>query len=120
LVESFRESGLTVEADIALPAVPLPRGVDVSAYRVVQELLTNALKYADGPVSLGIELVPDRLRISCVNTIGSSRIVPGSGLGLQGMAERAGQLGGTLDRSRSADDRFVVDVDIPLDREVAS
>ena len=52
--------------------------------------------------------------------VGSSRIVRGSGLGLQGMAERVGQLGGTLDRSRTADDRFVVDVDIPLDREQAS
>ena len=120
LVESFREGGLTVEADIALPAAPLSGGVDVSAYRVVQELLTNALKYADSPVWLGVESKPDRLRISCANAVGSSRITSGSGLGLQGMAERVGYLGGTLDRSRSADDRFIVDVDIPLDREQAS
>jgi signal transduction histidine kinase len=119
LVESFRESGLTVEADIAQLAAPLPGGVDVSAYRVVQELLTN-VKYADGPVWLGVDSKPDRLRISCANAVGSSQIVRGSGLGLQGMAERVGQLGGTLDRSRTADDRFVVDVGIPLDREQAS
>jgi len=114
LVESFRESGLDVEADIALPMVKLPGGVDVSAYRVVQELLTNALKYADGPVRLGVTTSPDRLRICCANPIGTSQVVTGSGLGLQGMAERVGMLGGTLHRSRSADDRFVVDVDIPL------
>jgi signal transduction histidine kinase len=120
LVESFRESGLEVEAALALPPVPLSGGVDVSAYRVVQELLTNALKYADGPVRLGVDSAPDRLRISCANPVGTSRVVPGSGLGLQGMAERVGLLGGTLDRGRSADDRFVVDVDIPLAREAAS
>jgi signal transduction histidine kinase len=120
LVKSYRESGLKVEADIPQLAAPLPGGVDVSAYRVVQELLTNALRYADGPVWLGVESTPDRLRISCANAVRSTRIVRGSGLGLQGMAERVGQLGGTLDRSQSADDRFVVDVEIPLDREPAS
>ena len=119
-MESYRESGLKVEADLPQLAAPLPGGVDVSAYRVVQELLTNALRYADGPVWLGVESTPDRLRISCANAVRSTRIVRGSGLGLQGMAERVGQLGGTLDRSQSADDRFVVDVEIPLDREPAS
>jgi signal transduction histidine kinase len=120
LVKSFRDSGLDVEADLAVPTVPLCGGVDVSAYRVVQELLTNALKYADGPVRLGIESTPDRLRISCANPVGSSRVVAGSGLGLQGMAERVGVLGGTLNRGRSDDDRFVVDVDIPLAGQTAS
>jgi signal transduction histidine kinase len=120
LVESFRDSGLEVEADLALPPVPLAGGVDVSAYRVVQELLTNALKHADGPARLGVESTADRLRISCANPVGTSRVVAGSGLGLQGMAERVGLLGGTLDRRRSGDDRFVVDVDIPLAREPAS
>ena len=120
LVETFRENGLRVEADLALPAAPLSGGVDVSAYRVVQELLTNALKHAGGPVRLGIESAPDRLRIYCENPIGAARTVPGSGLGLQGMAERVGLLGGTLDQRRSADDRFVVDVEIPLTREAAS
>jgi signal transduction histidine kinase len=120
LVESFRDSGLEVEADLALPPVPLAGGVDVSAYRVVQELLTNALKHADGPARLGVESTADRLRISCANPVGTSRVVAGSGLGLQGMAERVGLLGGTLDRRRSGDDRFVVDVDIPLAREPGS
>jgi signal transduction histidine kinase len=119
LLDTFRDSGLDVEADLALPAAPLSGGVDVSAYRVVQELLTNALKYADGPVRLGIESAPDRLRISCANTVGANRFAAGSGLGLQGMAERIGMLGGTVHRERSKD-RFVVDVDIPLAQETAS
>ncbi len=120
LVESFRNSGLEVKADLALPPVSLPGGVDVSAYRMVQELLTNALKYADGPVRLGVESAGDRLRISCTNPVRTSRVAAGSGLGLQGMAERVSLLGGTLNRTYSADDRFVVDVDIPLARQAAS
>jgi signal transduction histidine kinase len=116
LVETFRGNGLEVEAVLALPAEPLSGGVDVSAYRVVQELLTNALKYAGGAVRLSIDSAPDRLRISCANPVGPGRAVPGSGLGLQGITERVGLLGGTLDRRR-ADDRFVVEVDIPLARE---
>jgi signal transduction histidine kinase len=119
LLDTFRDSGLDVKADLALPAVPLSGGVDVSAYRVVQELLTNALKYADGPVRLGVESAPDRLRISCTNPVGANRFAVGSGLGLQGMAERIGMLGGTLHRERR-DDCFVVDVDIPLAQETAS
>jgi signal transduction histidine kinase len=120
LVAAFRESGLELNVELARPTEPLPSGVDVSAYRVVQELLTNALKYADGPVRLGVELAPDRLRISCANPVGAARVVPGSGLGLQGMAERVGLMGGSLDRRRSADDQFVVEVDIPLVGQAAS
>jgi signal transduction histidine kinase len=86
---------------------------------VVQALLTNALKYSEGSVRLRVEATPDQLRISCANPIGTSRVAPGSGLGLQGMAERVGLLGGTLDRARGADNRFVVDVDIPLIRQDA-
>ncbi len=120
LVESFRDSGLEVQAELALPTAPLSGGVDVSAYRVVQELLTNALKYADGPVRLGVESTPDLLRICCANPVGTSQVMAGSGLGLQGMAERVGVLGGTLTRRRGDDDRFMVDVDIPLARQAAS
>jgi signal transduction histidine kinase len=120
LVETFRGNGLDVRADLALPRTPLRGGVDISAYRVVQELLTNALKYADGPVRLGVESAPDGLRISCANPVGPARVVAGAGLGLQGMAERVSLLGGTLDRGRSADDRFVVDVEIPLAPEAAT
>jgi signal transduction histidine kinase len=121
LLETFRDSGLEVKAELALPSVPLAGGIDVSVYRVVQELLTNALKYADGPALLCVQSASDRLRISCANSVGSSPLAAGSGLGLQGMAERVAVLGGgTLDRSRSADGQFVVDVDIPLARQATS
>ncbi len=69
LVEGFRDSGLEVADELALPAETLPGGVDVSAYRVVQELLTNALKYGAGPARLVVATEPDRLRISCANPV---------------------------------------------------
>jgi signal transduction histidine kinase len=120
LVESFRASGLEVQADLDLPAASLPGGVDVSAYRVVQELLTNALKYADGAVRLSVTSTAGRLRIWCANPVGPVGAGAGSGLGLQGITERVSLLGGTVDRGRRADGRFVVEVDIPLAREPAS
>jgi signal transduction histidine kinase len=116
LVAEFRDSGLAVDADFELPETPLAGGVDVSAYRVVQEALTNALKYADGQVRLRVAAQHDRLLISCTNAVGQVRTAGtnGSGLGLQGMAERVALLGGTLHSGSTPDARFVVDVDIPL------
>lgn len=116
LIDTFRAHGLPVEAHLD-PADPvLPGGVDVSAYRVVQELLTNALRYADGPVRLAITARPDRLRISCANPVGAGQAGTGSGLGLPGMTERVALLGGSVHRTNHGG-RFAVEVDIPLTRE---
>ncbi len=113
LVESFRGNGLSIEAVLDLPTSPVPGGVDVSAYRVVQEALTNALKYADGPVSLAVESGPGTVRIRATNPVGA-RSPNGSGLGLQGMAERVELLGGTLARA-TTDRGFELDVVLPLE-----
>ena len=113
LVESFRRNGLAVEAALDLPTSPVPGGVDVSAYRVVQEALTNALKYADGTVSLAVGSDRAALRIRATNPVGA-RSPNGSGLGLQGMTERVEVLGGTLTRS-TTDHRFELDVVLPLE-----
>jgi signal transduction histidine kinase len=118
LLDSFRGSGLEVEATLAPPAGPLPGGVDVSAYRVVQELLTNALKHGAGSVRLEVSASGGTLRISCANPVARSA-GDGSGLGLQGVAERVSVLGGRLDPRRS-DGRFVVDVEIPLPAEAGA
>jgi signal transduction histidine kinase len=117
LVEDFRRAGLEVDAHLDLPDAPLPGGVDVSAYRVVQEALTNALKHADGAARLDVETEAGALRIRCANRVGP-RTGPGSGLGLAGMSERVSLLGGTLDQRRTGD-RFEVDAVIPLPAAVA-
>ena len=113
LVQSFRDGGLEVDAELDLPTTPLPSGVDVSAYRVVQEALTNAMKHADGPVRLRFTTTPDRVCISCTNPAGSSS-GGGSGLGLRGMAERVGLLGGSMGSTRTPNGDFALDVDLPL------
>jgi len=112
LVEELRAAGLDVDARLRLPEAPLPGGIDVSAYRVVQEALTNALKHSAGAAELVVEADGDLLRVRCANRVGEGG-GNGSGLGLTGMAERVAMLGGTLRHGR-AGDRFEVDATIPL------
>jgi signal transduction histidine kinase len=128
LVDAMRERGLDVAAALSLPGHPLPGGVDVSAYRLVQEALTNALRYGDGAARLEVTAGPQQLRIHCSNgvaahpqgsggtlTLSPARTsVAGSGLGLQGMAERVAILGGTLRHELVGGNRFEVEATIPL------
>ena len=112
LVDSFRAGGLEVDATLDPPTAPLPGGVDVSAYRVVQEALTNAQRYADGRAVLEVQEVGPHLRIACRNRVGDITST-GSGLGLQGIAERASLLGGAA-RHGQAGDHFEVEVLLPV------
>jgi signal transduction histidine kinase len=113
LVAGFRARGLDVDASLHLPSPPLPGGIDVSAYRLVQEALTNALKHGSGRVHLTVDADSEVLRIACANPL-AAQPGPGSGLGLQGMAERVGMLGGRLEHGRNGDGRFHVEATIPL------
>lgn len=116
LVQSFSAADLAVQATIDLPVVELAHGIEESAYRIVQEMLTNSLRYASGSVELVVSANHDRLRISCANAVGRGTSAAGSGLGLQGIAERVTLLGGTVNRTDDGR-RFAVEVDIPLARE---
>ena len=113
LVESMRAAGLDLDAELQLPAAEVPGGVDVSAYRVVQEALTNALKYGAGPTRLSVRAEQGVLRVSCRNPIASAAAAGGAGLGLQGMAERVRLLGGSLEHGR-VDGQYEVTALVPL------
>ncbi|MGW1435088.1 sensor histidine kinase [Streptomyces griseus] len=78
----------------------LPTPVELAAYRIVQESLTNALKHAaPGPVAVRITHVDGELVIEVTSVFGSrpGPTAPGSGAGLVGMRERVALLGGTFD-----------------------
>ena len=116
LVDRFRADGLAVDLalEVPEPAPDLPSGVDISAYRIVQEALTNALRYApDRAAGLRVRATPRVVAIQAWNdsdgTTGS-----GSGLGLLGMAERVSVLGGTLTHGTGPDGRFRLDATLPV------
>ncbi|MGA5145471.1 sensor histidine kinase [Streptomyces griseoincarnatus] len=99
LVENTRAAGLTVTTEVTGARRPLPPGVELSAYRIVQEALSNVLRHAPGATAhVTLAYGPRALRVEVVNTAPTREAPPsaGAGHGLLGMRERAVMLGGTL------------------------
>jgi len=100
LVEQVRSAGLTVEVHSAAAVPPLPPGVDLAAYRIVQEALTNSLKHASASTAV-IEIdYSDGMLALTVTDDGrgvGARNGNGNGHGLVGMRERVSLYGGTLE-----------------------
>lgn len=122
VVESFRGRGVRVDSEISVGEGGVPPGVDVSAYRLVQESLTNAAKHADlggGPVRVVLDDSSGELVIRCSSPLhlGGGTTQGGSGLGLTGMAERVAVLRGSL-RHGPVGDRFEVEARLPLGEAV--
>ncbi|MFI9425958.1 sensor histidine kinase [Streptomyces achromogenes] len=98
LVGTARANGLDVTLDAGHGEVPAP--VELAAYRIVQESLTNALKHAaEGSVRVVLRQREDLLdvRVTSPYRPGDTPRAPGSGAGLTGMRERAALLGGTFE-----------------------
>lgn len=112
LIDEVRARGLHVDAELAARHTA-SAVVDVSAYRIVQEGLTNALRHGDGSATLRIAEEAGKLTIHVGNGVGE-RPRPGSGLGLTGMAERVSLCGGQIRHGIGPDGRFVLDVRLPL------
>ncbi len=114
LVERFRRDGLDVHATIPDDLPSLATAVDVSSYRIVQEALNNALRYApDRRVELVVEAGRDNVAIRVVNRSGTQASSQGSGLGLLGLAERVSLLGGRLTHGLSGG-RFELAAELPV------
>ncbi|MFD9793660.1 sensor histidine kinase [Streptomyces sp. NPDC059070] len=100
MVERLRAGGLPVELRVAGTARPLAPGVDLCAYRVVQEALTNVLKHAPGArTAVEVCYEPHHIALSVVNEAQGAdpaRNRSGGGHGLIGMRERAKLYGGTI------------------------
>ena len=116
LVEQMRRSGLPVELRIEGEPVQLPAGIDLSAYRIVQEALTNVVRHAgDAAAEVVIRYEAHALELDVVDDgrdPGTS--ANGSGHGLIGMRERAALYGGTLDAGTQAGGGYAVRARLPL------
>jgi len=112
LVERIRAVGLKVDFDIEGAQRELPGEVELTAYRLVQEALTNALKYGSD-AAVVIEYGPEKLGVRVVNALNpEAEPVPGGGAGLVGMTERVRLLGGKVHAGLSGD-HWKVSAEIP-------
>ena len=106
--------GMPVRLVIEGEPRPLSQVVEASAYRIVQEALTNARRHAPGrEVTLTVSYGGDQLRVHLANLSDLSDKSDGGGFGIQGMRERAALLGGTLRAGPSAGGTFVVEATLP-------
>ena len=115
LVSQVTEAGLPVELSIEGDVAELPAGIDVSAYRIVQEALTNALKHA-GPATarVVVRYRPEELELEVVDT-GLGLAEAGSGHGLVGMHERVSLYGGEIEAGSGDAGGFTVRARLPLE-----
>src|SRR5690606_7277798 len=98
LLARFRAAGLPVErVESGAPLPEHPR-LTMTIYRVIQESLTNVLRYAPGAAAVRVEIAhaDDVVSVTVSNDAGSGSIQPGSGHGLIGLRERVGAFGGTV------------------------
>ncbi|MCX5213910.1 histidine kinase [Kitasatospora sp. NBC_00240] len=127
LVDRIAFAGLPVEVRISGDPRPLPAGIDLTAYRIVQEALTNALKYSDGgQAELTVRYSDRYLRVEVLNSgpsvlaggggRGTREGSDGAGRGLLGLRERVAVYGGDLDARRRLGGGYRVRARIPLDR----
>ncbi|MEV8530729.1 histidine kinase [Streptomyces sp. NPDC051211] len=126
LIDRICFAGLPVEVRISGEPRPLPPGIDVTAYRIIQEALTNALKHGDGAkAEVTVRYADHYLRVEILNDgpsvlTGTARPAParadGAGHGLVGLRERVSVYGGELDARRRLGGGYRVRARLPLDR----
>ncbi|MFE3198242.1 sensor histidine kinase [Embleya sp. NPDC059237] len=119
LIDNVRAAGMTVDRVTVGAPRPLPQGVDLSAYRIAQEALSNALRHASGArVRVEVAYVPTGLGLRVHNEPPPHPTPPareGSGQGVMGMRERAAMIGGTLEAGHTPEGGYHVEVFLPTD-----
>ncbi|MFI1382660.1 histidine kinase [Embleya sp. NPDC020886] len=121
LLENVRAAGMTVECVVLGTPRPLPQGVDLSAYRIGQEALSNALRHAPGArVRVEVGYGPTGIALRVHNEpppLPGPPAREGSGHGVLGMRERAAMIGGTLEAGHTPDGGYHVDVFLPTEEQ---
>ena len=115
LVEEVRASGLPVELSVAGEAGHIGPGVDLAAYRIVQEALTNVRKHAGlVPTRVAVRYGSSALEVEVENDAGTRpNGGAGAGHGLVGMRERVAVCGGTLDAGAKREGGYRVHATLP-------
>ena len=120
LVDQVRAAGVAVDVHLTGDITGVGHAVDMSAYRIVQEALTNALRHAPGaPVRIGVEVGRSAMEVAVTNGAApagdrTTRAMRKGGNGLPGMRERAHVLGGSLRAGPLDDGGFEVRAVLPL------
>ena len=118
LLDEIERAGLPVELHVDGQPFPLPRGIDLSAYRIVQEGLTNALKHAHASdADVIVRYRPDELAIEVRDNGQGTATSDGLGHGLVGVRERVKIYGGEMSAGTSADGGFVLSTRLPIGGE---
>lgn len=121
LLSNVREAGLTVEKAVTGAVRDLPQGVELSAYRIIQEALSNALRHAPGATAkVEVSYVLGGLGLRMVNTPpqGLVKPSPGAGHGITGMRERVSMLNGEMTARLLPDGGYEVAAFIPVAAQV--
>ncbi|WP_308403211.1 histidine kinase [Streptomyces sp. BV286] len=117
LLENVRDAGLQVDRTVTGAVRELPQGVELSAYRIVQEALSNSLRHAPGAAAkVEISYVLGGLGLRIVNgpATGLVKPSPGAGHGITGMRERVSMLDGEMTAEATDDGGYAVEVFLPV------
>ena len=119
LLEEVARAGLPVQLHVDGEPVELPRGIDLSAYRIVQEGLTNALKHARASnAEVTVRYLPDELQIEVRDDGEGSSTSDGLGHGLVGVRERVKIYGGEMAAGTANGSGFILSTRLPLGGEL--
>jgi len=117
LVDRTRSVGVPVSVEVAGPVSELPAAVDLAAYRIVQESLTNVLRHAGAATAaVRVQVTGPDLTVEVTDTGRGGSPAANGGHGLAGMRERATALGGRLDAGPRPDGGFAVTATLPVRR----
>jgi len=118
LVDDVSRAGLPVRLQVDGEPIPLPRAIDLSAYRIVQEGLTNALKHAHAShADVTVRYRPDGLELEVADDGTGPAATNGLGHGLVGIRERVTIYGGTMSAGAAPAGGFLLSARLPVDRD---
>jgi len=117
LLEDLGRAGLPVRLHVDGDPFPLPRAIDLSAYRIVQEGLTNSLKHARAShADVTVRYRSDELELEVVDDGAGAATSDGLGHGLVGIRERVKIYGGEMNAGTAPAGGFILSARLPLDR----